>query len=108
MEENEHVHRDESPETIITQFCPSPAEYATFFMISVRSPWASSSGVGGSGRFGGPGGNCGGVDGAVSSESTLNPGLYEIGLRHEKRGDGKAKQKTKTRKCPGGGVKPKR
>lgn len=26
----------------------------TRFMISVRSPWASSSGVGGSGRFGGP------------------------------------------------------
>lgn len=55
----------------------------TFFIISVRSPCASSSGVGGSGRFGGPGGNCGGVDGAESSDSTLNPGLYEIGLMHE-------------------------
>lgn len=53
-------------------------------MISVRSPCASSSGVGGSGRFGGPGGSCGGVDGAESSDSTLNPGLYEIGLRHQK------------------------
>lgn len=53
----------------------------TFFMISVRSP---SSGVGGNGRFGGPGGNCGGVDGAASSLSALKPGLYEIGLRNQK------------------------
>lgn len=59
------------------------SQYVTFFIISVRSPCASSSGVGGSGRFGGPGGNCGGVDGAESSDSTLNPGLYEIGLMHE-------------------------
>lgn len=58
----------------------------TFFMISVRSPGASSSGVGGSGRFGGPGGgSCGGVDGTASSESTLKPGLYEIGLMYQKR-----------------------
>lgn len=54
-------------------------------MMSVRSPCASSSGVGGSGRLGGPGGNCGGVDGAASSASALKPGLYEIGLINQKR-----------------------
>ena len=52
----------------------------TFFMISVRSPCASSSGVGGRGLFGGPGGNCGGVDGTESSDRAPSPGLYEIGL----------------------------
>lgn len=59
----------------------------TFFIIRVRSPCASSSGVGGSGLFGGPGGNCGGVDGTESSESALKPGLYEIGLKREKQKD---------------------
>lgn len=52
--------------------------------MSVRSPCASSSGVGGRGRLGGPGGNCGGVDGAASSASALKPGLYEIGLINQK------------------------
>lgn len=62
-------------------------------MISVRSPsWSSSSGVGGSGRLGGPPALCGGVelfaddDGwpvlfaacvETSSERALRPGLYE-------------------------------
>lgn len=47
-------------------------------MINVRSPaWSSSSGVGGSGRFGGPPDPW--VGGALdeSSESGPNPGLYE-------------------------------
>lgn len=47
----------------------------TRFMIRVRSPWASSSGVGGSGRFGGPPGCVELV--AEPSLGRRPPGLYE-------------------------------
>lgn len=52
----------------------------TRFMISVRSPWASSSGVGGSGLFGGPPLLlcCCCCDELVAvSPDKIEPGLYE-------------------------------
>lgn len=53
--------------------------WLTRFMINVRSPcWSSSSGVGGKGRFGGPGPAPCVADALFeSSDKTLKPGLYE-------------------------------
>lgn len=71
----------------------------TRFMIKVRSPaWSSSSGVGGSGRLGGP--PLPWLKGVVvlaSSETGPKPGLYEnSGLNVTK--TKKAKNKSKTKK----------
>jgi hypothetical protein len=50
-------------------------ESLTRFIIKVRSPWASSSGVGGNGRFGGP--LLWFVEAVAVLSPDINPGLYE-------------------------------